>query len=267
MQDMDIHQYNLLDKLFYSKLIRNHVFQRIGDKNQAIFSGNIKIEDVWRDREKLMKLSGSQRLSPQIANVVKHFGLDYVEMRGRNDDQNIPPVMILFDNNTIGQVLPRFAEVIEEYTVSGAFNDNNNPIKAIGWSSSHDDPNKLGITDYHVYYSKINVAQKMDYQNLNSYLLNFNKSKGTLEPIRKNILNAFLKVLRLENIQFEERLYTKKKLLDHLRDNFYSIYEEFNLNIFNWALVDIPEQADPPSNEIRISIISPDIPAEADPLP
>ena len=30
--------------------------------------------------------------------------------------------------------------------------------------------------------------------------------------------------------------------------------------------VDIPEQADPPSNERRISIISPDIPADADPL-
>jgi hypothetical protein len=31
-------------------------------------------------------------------------------------------------------------------------------------------------------------------------------------------------------------------------------------------LLDIPEQADPPSNERRISIISPDIPADADPL-
>ncbi|GGK34505.1 DNA helicase [Yeosuana aromativorans] len=236
MQDMDSHQYNLLDKLFYSKCIKNHVFQRIGDKNQAIFSGNIKIDNVWSDREKMMKLTGSQRLSPQIANVVKHFGLNFIEMAGRNENRNIPPIMILFENNTKGQVLTRFIEVIEEYKNSGAFNDDKNPIKAIGWNSSHDTANKLGITDYHPNYSKVNVGQKLDYQNLISYLLNFDKTKKTLEPIRKNVLNAFLKVLRLENLQVEDRPYTKRKLLDHLRDNYFSIYEELNLNIYNWSM-------------------------------
>lgn len=236
MQDMDSHQYNLLDKLFYLKCIKNHIFQRIGDKNQAIYSGSVKIDNVWIDREKMLKLSDSQRLSPQIANVVKNFGLHFIEMEGKNDDKNIPPVIILFDNNTVSRVLTKFTEVVEEYKVSGAFNDNKNPIKAVGWNSSHDDPNKFGIADYHPDYTKINIAQKLDYHNLNSYLFGYDKSKGTLEPIRKNILNSLLKVLRLENIHFEERPYTKIKLLYHLRENFYSIYEELNLNIFNWAL-------------------------------
>lgn len=252
MQDMDSHQYNLLDNLFYTKCIKNHVFQRIGDKNQAIFSNSVKVDDIWSDREKVMKLSGSQRLSPQIANVVKYFGLDFIEIVGKNDDRNIPPIIILFDDNTVGNVLEKFTEVIKECKDSGIFTDDKNPIKAIGWTSSNDKLDKLGISDYHKDYCRINATKKLDYENLNSYLFSHKKSIETLAPIKKNILNAFLKVLRLENIKYEGRPYSETKLFNLLRHDFYSLYEELNLNIFNWAISIINNDNDNIRNDCAI---------------
>ena len=37
MQDMEQYQVDILEKLFYKKLVLNHCFQRIWDKNQAIY--------------------------------------------------------------------------------------------------------------------------------------------------------------------------------------------------------------------------------------
>jgi superfamily I DNA/RNA helicase len=49
MQDMDTHQYNLLEKIFYDEGNSVSIFQRIGDKNQAIYN-SVKATDVWIDR-------------------------------------------------------------------------------------------------------------------------------------------------------------------------------------------------------------------------
>lgn len=74
MQDMDTHQYNLLEKIFYNEGNSISKIQRIGDKNQAIYN-SVKATDVWQDRADVLRLNGSQRLSKPIADVVKKFAL------------------------------------------------------------------------------------------------------------------------------------------------------------------------------------------------
>jgi len=73
-----------------------------------------------------------------------------------------------------------------------------------------------------------------------------------LEPIRKNILNALLRVLRLENILHQERTFTKQKFLHHLKENFFVIYEEFNLKVFTWAVKVIAQDTDGLRNECAV---------------
>src|SRR5690606_14128965 len=80
MQDMDTHQYDLLEKIFYDDGNSTSILQRIGDPNQAIYSSSNKVkeEEVWQLRtppEKVLRLKGSQRLSKPIAEVVKKFAL------------------------------------------------------------------------------------------------------------------------------------------------------------------------------------------------
>ena len=100
MQDMETHQYDLLEKLFYDDGNSTSIFQRIGDKNQAIFN-NIESNEVnWIDRRNNLVLTNSHRLSSKIANVVKSFALnnpnnfDIIGLNGCD----IKPHIILFDD-------------------------------------------------------------------------------------------------------------------------------------------------------------------------
>lgn len=78
------------------------------------------------------------------------------------------------------------------------------------------------------------------------------EKKQTLEPLRKNILNAFLKILRLENINTaDDRPYTKKKLIDFIHDKDIQKYDELNLNLYNWSIGIIQEKTNEVWEEIK----------------
>ena len=120
MQDMDTHQYNLLEKIFYDNGNSVSVIQRIGDKNQAIYY-SVKADEVWVDREDILKLNGSQRLSKPIADVVKKFALHYdvnFDIVGKNDC-DLKPHILVFENGVIGNIIPCFAQIVKEYKENG----------------------------------------------------------------------------------------------------------------------------------------------------
>lgn len=237
MQDMDAHQYELLDNIFHKKKVLGHSFQRIGDKNQAIFSGNVKLENIWKDREKKLKINGSHRLTQTVANIVQSFGLDPIMIEGRNQIEDVSPTVLVFNEKTIKNVIPTFASNIKVHKEAGRIPVTPmHPIKALGWTREHTTVGKLGIKDYFNGFSTAESKSKIDYSNLASYIQFYDKEKGTLEPIRKNLLNAFLRVLRLENIEIDERAYTKATLLRKLKDEHEVLYKSFNLNIYTWGI-------------------------------
>ena len=254
MQDMDTHQYNLLEKIFYDNENCTSKIQRIGDKNQAIYN-SVKATDVWTDRAEILRLNGSQRLSQPIADVVKRFALhrdatfDIVGLY----ECNIKPHLLVFENDNIGNIIPCFAQIVKENGLENL----EKPIKVVCWNTdwkedevSRNDAAKLRLEDYHKGFKKEKGKPKQDYGNLKSYLLYFEK-KQTLEPLRKNILNAFLKILRLENVNTtDERHYTKKKLIDFIHEKDVQKYDEFNLSLYNWSIGIIREK----TNEVWIEI-------------
>lgn len=242
MQDMEPHQHDLLEELFYKKFTLRHIYQRIGDKNQAIFSGEVKIDEVWKKREKELRLRGSHRLTPQTAELVKYFGIDYCEIDGRKTNEDgsaleIKPYLIIFDDSTIDKVIEKFTEIIEELRQSGKIPEQTDlAIKAIGWRTEHEDEGNLAIKDYHQEYERYENTPRIDYINLISYLKLYDKKKNSLKAIRENILNGILKILRLEDIHNEqERNYTKSSFLLHLRETQPQLYEDLKLQIFKWS--------------------------------
>jgi len=70
---MEKYQHDLLENIFLMMVL---YIKRIGDKNQAIYSGKISLEEIWENRQKCLSLKGSHRLSPNIAQVVNKFALD-----------------------------------------------------------------------------------------------------------------------------------------------------------------------------------------------
>lgn len=254
MQDMDTHQYNLLEKIFYDDGNSISKFQRIGDKNQAIYNSFVKANDIWVDRPEVLRLNGSQRLSKHIANVVKKFALysdETFDIVGKNECE-IKPHILVFENANIENIIPCFAQIVKEKGLENSVR----PIKVVCWNTEwNDDPGrqdtaKLRLEDYYKGFKKDKGKPKQDYDNLKSYLLYYEK-KETLESIRKNILNGFLKILRLENINTaDERPYTKKKLIDLIHEKDIQKYNEFNLNLYNWSIGIVREK----TNEVLTSI-------------
>ncbi|ANF51195.1 hypothetical protein A0O34_12000 [Chryseobacterium glaciei] len=240
MQDMDTHQYNLLEKIFYDGGSSVSKIQRIGDKNQSIYN-SVKVTNIWYDRAKVLRLNGSQRLSKPIANVLKKFALhtdQTFDIVGRNEC-DIKPHILVFENNKIENVISCFAQLVKKYKLS----DSKKPIKVVCWNTdwkddetSRNDATKIRLEDYYKDFKKQKKKLNQDFDNLFSYLVYYEK-KNTLEPLRKNLLNALVKILRIENINaHDEKPYTKKKLIDFIRDSNIEKYDELNLNLFNWSI-------------------------------
>lgn len=255
MQDMDTHQYNLLEKIFYDEGNSVSKIQRIGDKNQAIYN-SVKATDVWQDRADVLRLNGSQRLSKPIADVVKKFALysdATFDIVGKYESE-IKPHILVFQTANIGSIIPCFAQIVKD----NGLENSEKPIKVVCWNTdwkddeaSRNDVTKLRLEDYYKSFKKEKGKPKQDYDNLKSYLLYYDK-KQTLEPLRKNILNAFLKIMRLENINTaDDRPYTKKKLIDFIHDKDIQKYDELNLNLYNWSIRIIHEKTEDVWNGIK----------------
>lgn len=261
MQDMDTHQYNLLENIFYDEGNSISKIQRIGDRNQAIYnsSNNFKTKEVWQLRanhDSVLNLSGSQRLSKNIADVVKKFALysdNDFDIIGKNECE-IKPHILVFENSTIANIIPCFAQIVKDNRLTNS----DKPIKVVCWNTdwkeyetSRNNSAKLRLEDYYKGFKKEKGKPKQDYDNLKSYLLYYEK-KQTLEPLRKNILNAFLKILRLENINISDNSpYTKKKLIDFIYEKDVQKYDEFNLNLYNWSIGIIQEKTKEVWNGIK----------------
>lgn len=241
MQDMDQHQYDILEKLFFDNGHAQCTYQRIGDKNQAIFNGNAKLNEVWSSRELVLNINGSHRLTAPVAELVNCFALERnegFEVLGLREG-GIKPHLIVFESVNIENVIHKYSEIITSLIESGEIElGKHSKFKAIAWIKENSNPDKIGLRDYFPDFNLENHATKIDYTCLESYLLNIDFSSGTLEAARKNILNSFLRVLRKEKIvDSESRYYTKRKLLKLFKEDFNDEYENFKLKIYQWSMM------------------------------
>lgn len=250
MQDMDKYQYDLLEKIFFDEGRSSSIYQRIGDKNQSIYNGNAKDEDYWRYRETILPLSGSHRLTPEIAKVVNNFallhpsGFEIVGLKAGT----LKPHLIRYTNESIQKVIPKYLEIVKQLQANGTFPlQPKNPIKIVAWNSlwstieQKENPDNVRLVDYYNSFSRSEHKLKTDFSSLKAYLLYFDKSKKTLESIRKNILNALLKILSLENIlNADGKHFTKKQLIESIKEKSEILknetYETLKLNLYNWSI-------------------------------
>ena len=244
MQDMDTHQHDILEKIFYNGGTSFSIFQRIGDINQAIYNGNsIHIEDIWSHRQNTLHLEGSHRINNQLAPIVEKYGLSnvHIEGRKRNDDGSeivIKPHIFVFDDATKQTVIPQFAEIIRAFQAEGKIPENpENKFMAVAWRKNHTEDGKLGLSDYWSEFTETGSKSKIDYEVLKDYIFFFNREDKTLKSISDQIINAFLKILRLENILDDnQKTFSKNTLFKRLKDCNFILYEELKQNIYNWSI-------------------------------
>jgi hypothetical protein len=259
MQDMDKHQHDFLEKLFFDNGNVESVFQRIGDRNQAIFDGEVRLENIWQNRTNSLKLNGSNRLTSKNAEAVKYFGLDFLEIEGRNKNENqseidIKPHIIVFDDSNKLQVIEKFADLIKKFQDENIISLNPKyPFKAICWRKEVDGDNKIALSDYFDF--KVDKHKpKIDYNCLTDYIMNCTVKTKEYREIRKNIISALLKILRLENIQTSDgRNYTETKLITYIKekDKQLNLLETFSKKMFQWSTGIIKRKYQEVIGEIR----------------
>lgn len=244
MQDMEQHQYELLESVFFDAGTSLSRYQRIGDKNQSIF-GESKdgAQDYWNDRTTVLELNGSYRLSAILASVVEPFAVSPIRIEGRRKSANgtdmaIKPHLIVFTDATKESVIQRFAEIvkalIEEEKIP---QDSRNKYKAVAWVAKEKEKGKLRLCDYHPNYSKEERAQRIDYENLKSYIANYNKDDRTLSSIEKNISHALLRILREEKVvDALGNPFSKRKLIEFLKENKPEYWAAYEIKLYAWCL-------------------------------
>jgi len=248
MQDMDEHQVELLEKLFYDDGKSESIYQRIGDKNQAIHN-DIESEDCWKDRIPKLEFTGSHRLNPFTAKVVQPFGLYSMELLGlaKSEIDFVKPHLIIYDDPK--DVLPKFEKLIKEKTLDQVKTNDKYPFRAIGWVGPYRtkkngkkkeeiDYDKHVIKCFFEAFKKESEVSRTDYTYLSDYL-HCDAKDNTLASIQKNILNAIVKALREADIidELSQRPFSVASFLKYYKEKEGNedAYRDLKLKLYEWS--------------------------------
>jgi DNA helicase-2/ATP-dependent DNA helicase PcrA len=261
MQDMDEHQYQILELLFFGEGLSKSIYQRIGDKNQSIFNGDIKLDDIWIDRNIVKNITGSYRLSPKVANLANQFSLTKCEIKGLNNHSDIKPHLFVYTHENMHAVTHHYLSLINQLQNNNQFpQDSPLAITAVAWvSKKKNDESKITLSSYCPDYSSEQVKVKSEYNCLAQYLLCFEKTSRSLNSIAVNIKNGIMKSLRLANIKDEDCKFFKentfKKLLQEKSISNEKIIQ-FEKNIYTWSISTVRGNHEKVLAELQVYILS-----------
>ena len=249
MQDLEISQIKIIDEIFFEKDSQT-VIQRIGDKNQSIYSSGRKVKHFcdWITRQeadsklyKDMSIQNSLRLSEKTAGLVDKFVLERPEnykVTGLFQESDLNPCLIVIDRNTTGkQIKDKFIDLIKKHELNNSDKNIENGFKIISWvTDKEDDNNEIYLKKLFPEYIKESRAKKEDFDCLKKYIYHFDRERPTLEAVKKSILNGFTRILDLEYIRdVRGRRYTKSSLLQFYKNQGEECCNNFKGNLFNWC--------------------------------
>lgn len=221
-QDTDDRQFEILNRLFPESNV-----QKIGDNNQAIFSFSGQESSGWSIEADFIEIKNTKRLSSLIANQVFKVAVEPQELNG-NEDIQIPPTIILFDNPE--EVLQKFAELIVDHDLH---EESDCVFKAVGGVAKHND-NGDTLPSYYPLYTQRNNCS-LDYDNLLDKLENSSMEYIRLRDYRNIVLDVIVKYLKNKNILnalWNNKSYTKNSLQTFLRENHENEYSNFKLKLY-----------------------------------
>ncbi|MGG3284392.1 UvrD-helicase domain-containing protein [Paenibacillus solani] len=223
MQDTDTKQQDILDRAFDNSKV---IIQRIGDSNQAIYNSS------WQIQTNHLSISDSKRFSPMIAERVKKICPTPQNLRGNPAVPNISPKLIVFDDATISQVIPKFGDLIFEKDLHRT---DKKIFKAVGWVSK---PNsRHTIPSYFNSYGKLGGKQKQDYESLLDYIKVANDNRrDSIAELQKILIRAILKCLRILGIRRANRVHFTEASFNELLSNEHKVlHDDLKLKLIQWC--------------------------------
>ena len=248
MQDMAPHQYRLLERMFGDEAETDTIFQRIGDSDQAIFGGKNFIDtEGWRPRAETLTLSNSLRLPPRIANILPPFAYERdtnFEIIGLQDAE-ISPHLLIYDDDSIGFVVERYAQLIEKFQQKGSIPLGlNSRYMAIAWNSVWDeapDPRdqKYRLIDFYPSFRRSKLRKQEEFETLADYIFSIDMNDKTLNSAHNAILRGVCQALRLGNVidPRNDRPFSPKSLTSYFRHEVpQEKYQRFSRILLKWSI-------------------------------
>ena len=232
MQDSSTTQSELLNNIFNE----NVVIQKIGDLNQSIFDHDSDLECGWMvNNTRAMCITGSKRFPSSMAGKIENLCIRRQAIRGNGRQSEITPVIIVYDDYTIQQVLDKFGDIIIR---NNLHQHEKRVFKAVAWRGKPHASERT-IPSYWGGYSKEIKVKKTEFSNLKSYLApqadSFISSNG-VNFYKKRLGEAFLKCLRITGITDDGRAFTEKKLHKYMSEKTPNFYLDFRVRLANWCL-------------------------------
>lgn len=220
MQDTDALQDDVLWQLFGTKSI----LQRFGDPNQAIFGGILtNAYNSSFPRKGYLTIEKSYRVSPSIAEKIERMCLNPQKIEGNGERENLKHTIILFNKETIKNVLTDFGEIVLQECGDPPL-PNVKAIGAIGKERGQDQTGcPYSITDYWPGYTSTKSVDRRQQEDFAEYLrlaaekMQLTGSYGNGQDV---LLDGLVEVLRVQGCRTpEERYYTRKKLVERLKNH------------------------------------------------
>ena len=258
MQDLDFDQAQLIEDIFFTDDSET-VIQRIGDRNQAIYSSSsLNTEEVWKTRNEIdperfnedLSLNNSHRLTPIIGSLVDGFVLNrngsYKVVGCSNRNAIAPHLLVYKDESEADRLKEKFINLIKHYGLEKDSKNVERGFHIIAWTTEKEE----GSERWHLRklfpeYSRESRQKKEDFDCLRKYLFLFDHSKQTFESIRKSILNGIVRILRIENISVAEnpsKKFRKSTFIQMIKSKGDEYYESFKIRLYGWCYSIIVEK-------------------------
>lgn len=244
-QDMNPLQHQLVDTIFGGE---SQVVQKFGDSDQTIYHENGG-EDY--DANALENsIDDSCRFGEPIAQVLRSVCTrEYSNLHGDSSVECHKPVMLVY--NTEQRVLPKFAELLSEYTVGGerlldiaqrkhAKDEAHRYfVKAIGYRVEHGNTKRsesaIDITSYYPTYVRAGAVTKSMIAHISDYLQK--QGKEGVKEYRTNLTSAVVIALDVCGMRDEKgRKFNATSLMRYLRDKVPGKDVELKSKIARWIM-------------------------------
>lgn len=222
-QDLQDFQLKILDDLFDIDTVN---FERIGDKNQSIFSKQGSNSSSWKSRNECY-IRKSFRLTEEIANVVNNFtsdqGMDvhgkpvFVISGERVLDKAIKPHIFLYDFDFKDKLIAKFDALIEEYKLRDLIECKKYGFHIVGWNvESKNDPINYHLSDIFPDLVKTREKNAVDISTL-SKMLQSNLTISSSKDCYNLVLDVICRILNLKGMTTKNnRKYTHTSLKQYV---------------------------------------------------
>lgn len=221
-QDTDKRQFVLLKRIFDDS---DSIIQRIGDNDQSIFNFESSDEVTWKVDNDHINISDTKRLSSKVSKVASCFSITDHKLNS-STKVDIDPAVIIFEDENIDKVLPKFAELIKRHNLHLV---DVPKFKAIGNIGKANDNHTIdSYIDAHI----VNRPEPKGLDNIRDKICD---NGGLVTP--KFINDIFWKIIikYFDEVGFKngEKKFTTRTLIHSLRVNNKTLLDDLNLNSLN----------------------------------